>query len=153
MEELIKKDIEILFSEMRIKSSHNLINQIWEILSYAKNENFFEKKYYQYCFFRTISCSMEDGLFIVCVKKVTKEICDFNEVELGKKISELIDFYFALNKIEKSIILLNYAIQGGAVFEKAWIKNMVDFLSIDNSEILIMKNIENEKNYLNEKLK
>ncbi len=153
MKELIKKDIDILFSEIQTKNNFNVINQIWEMLSYAKGEGCFDKQYYQYCFIKTLAFSMEEGLFIVCVKKITQEICEFKENDLGKKISEIVDFYLALNNLEKSIILINYAIQGGAVFERAWLKNTIEFLSIDNPEVLILKNIENEKNYINKQLR
>jgi hypothetical protein len=141
-----------LFSEVQLKKNYNVINQIWEMLSYAKKQSCFDREYYQYWFMKTLAFTADEGLFIVCVKKITKEICEFSEVELGKNLADIIDFYMALNSLEKSIILINYAIQGGAVFERAWLKNSIDFLAIDNPEMLLLKNIENEKNYLNGKL-
>lgn len=152
MKDLIQKDIDGLFSEIQIKKNYSIINQVWEILSYAKREKLFDKGYYEYCFVKTLAFTSDEGLFIVCVKKITKDICGFSETELGMTVSNIVDFNVSLNNLEKSIILINYAIQGGAVFERAWLKNMIEFLSIDNPEILILKNIENEKNYLNNKL-
>ncbi len=152
MKDLIKKDIDGLFAEIQIKKNYNIINQIWEILCYAKQANIFDNQYYKYCFIKTLAFTSDEGLFIVCVKKITKDICDFTEPQLGMIVSNIVDFNMALNSLEKSIILINYAIQGGAVFERAWLKNSIEFLSIDNPEVLILNNIENEKNYLNNKL-
>lgn len=152
IEDIIKKDIETLYDSFKKPSDIDKLYTMWEILDYSSKNNMFDEGFYRYYLIKTLSIPDNGGLFILCVKEITRGICKFDALSLGELIKDRIIFNLSLNKQENAILLLNYALQGGAFFNREIIRKIIEVLSLNDDGSMMSKNIENEKIFLDNML-
>lgn len=146
------EDIKIYFDKFLLKNEPQELHIIWQNLHHAKQEDWFEKEFYIYWLAKCINTPNAQGACILCLPIITKNICGFSESELGDFLMPRIDFIIAINEFEKALDIINFALQGNTVFEKAWLTNQLDKMNIEDKMPFIKINNKNEVIFLNSSL-
>ncbi len=152
MEKIIDKDLNELFVSIQNNQRKENIYALLEFLNYAKSEGYFSKEYFQYWLLKIISLESREGLFILCVEELIKNIFEFNPKEFGSFLTKTINLSKEINNFEKAIVIINYGLQGGAIFEKAWLLNILEYFGVNDLSECVALNNKNEALYLNKVL-
>lgn len=146
------EDIKISFNNFLLKNEPQEINTIWQNLHHAKQECWFEKDFYIYWLAKFINTPNAQGTSILCLPVITKDLCGLNEKDLGDFLMPRIDFIIGLSEYNKALDIINFALQGFAVFEKAWLINKLDQMNIEDKTSFIKNNNENDAIFFNSTL-
>jgi hypothetical protein len=153
IEQYILEDIVKNFNTFYEKNDPKYLNLVWKELHHAKLNNWFSLKFYQYWLMKCINVPTGQGSYVLNVHKIVCEICELKGWEFGKFIEEKINLMFQLNENENLIQCLNYGLMGGAIFEKAWIMDLMEKLEIEYPNVFLEMNSKNEFNFLESELK
>jgi hypothetical protein len=146
--ELIE-DLKISFNQFLNKNDPKEINIIWQNLHHAKQSGWFDNDFYIYWLVKCINTPDAQGVYVLCLPSITKDVCGLNERELGDFLMPRINFVLSLNDFSKAISMINFALQGSAIFEKSWLINKLNYIGLEDKVNLLKINAENEAIFLN----
>lgn len=146
------EDIKRSFHDFIVKGNPKEINTVWQILHHAKQEEWFDEEYFRYWLIKCINTLDAQGAYVLCLPAITNKICGLNPRKLGCFLTPRIDFIVAINEFPKALNIINYATQGSAVFEKAWLVNMLEHIGVEDKLYLLQINSKNEAIDLNNSL-
>jgi hypothetical protein len=146
------EDIKASFNQFLLKNEPQEINTVWQNLHHAKHEGWFEKEFYIYWLVKCINTPNGQGACVLCLPAITNNVCGLNEKDLGDFLMPRIDFIAGLGEYSKALDIINFALQGSAVFEKAWLINKLDYMNIEDKTSFIKNNNQNEAIFFNRSL-
>jgi hypothetical protein len=151
-QEQILEDIKISFDNFLLKNDPQEINRIWKNLHHARIEGWFDKEFYIYWLAKCLNTPDAKGACILCLSAITRDICGLSEKDLGNFLMPRIDFIINLNEHDKALDVIHFALQGSAVFEKAWLINKLNQINIEDKTNFIRINNQNEAIFFNSSL-
>lgn len=146
-------DIERSFSIFQANGDMKQVNSIWKSLFYGYQNKWYTKELYRYWLTKIINLSHNQGTYILCIRSIIFDMCEFNEKTLADFIVPQINFLIELNEMDEALTWLNYVLEVGAFFEKYWIKEKLDVFNVEPKEEYIALNNRNEAIYLEKILK
>ncbi len=149
--ELIE-DLKQSFNLFLMENNPQEINRIWQNLHHAKQEGWFESQFYTYWLVKCINTPNAQGACILCLNTITKNICGFDEKELGDFLMPRVNFIINLGEHDKAIDIINFSLQGSAVYEKAWLINKLEQMNIYDKTHFLKINNQNEAIFFNSSL-
>ena len=146
------EDLKHSFNLFLLENNPQEINRIWQNLHHAKQEGWFEPEFYIYWLVKCINTPNAQGACILCLSAITKNICGFDVKQLGDFLTPRIDFIINLGEYDKAIDIINFSLQGLAVYEKAWLINKLDLMNIEDKTSFLKINNKNEAILFNSSL-